>query len=138
MKVKVAVVFTVLFFGIMIFLTFSARDIHNKTIPNVKVSRLTKAEFEYEYRSNTGTKVIETKLCPAIPKELYNHGEIYVIDYIEINGEIRTVARRIILEIGRQNNQYYEVINDYLDSRIRFITYSNKIIQEGGEVYIIQ
>lgn len=139
MKFKVAaIVFTILFFGAMIFLSIFAGDIRNRMLPNVKVSRLTKEEFIYEYTTKLGIKVEEKELCRAIPKRLYDNDEIYVIQNVEINGEPRTIAKKITLEIGRENDGYYEVVDRFFDDRQRFIMHSDKEIHDGDEVFIVK
>jgi hypothetical protein len=65
---KIPVILTIMFFLSMIFLTFFARSIHNRMIPNVKVARLTKEEFVYERVSDDGTKRTATKLANAVQK----------------------------------------------------------------------
>lgn len=135
---KLPIVLMVLFFAAMIFLTLSARAIHSKMIPNVTVSRLTNEQFEYEYFLTDGiTRRTGTKQLLAIPKELYDQGNIYVIANTEKNGDMRTSAQLIKIEIGLENDDYYEVINEYFDIKLRFIVHSDEDIQEGDEVYIV-
>lgn len=139
MKIKkFPIILTALFFVAMIFLTFSAKTFHNKMIPNVTVGRLKYERFEYETMLSDGvTKNTETKQSLAIPKKLYQQGEIYIIDHMEINGDTRTIAKSITLSIALENKDYYEVANDFFDVKQQFILHSNKEIHDGDEVHII-
>ena len=139
MKIKkIPIVLTVIFFATMIFLSLSARAIHNRMIPNVTVSRLTKEDFEYVNLLDDGvTSMTNTEQLTAISKELYDSGEIYVIASVEKNGDMRTIAQAFRIEIGLDNGEYYEVKNEFLDRKLRFIVDSSEDLHDGVEVYIV-
>lgn len=138
MRKKIAsVLLTILFFGAMVILSFSARVIHNRMIPNVTTFRLPYVKFEIpHYMQNGQLSFIEESYLPAIPKSLYEQGEVYYIDYQIINGEERTVARAATLIIGIENDEYYEV-TDIGIQRVLFIKTSDKPLHDGIEVHIV-
>lgn len=134
---KVSVILAVIFFSIMIFMTFSARAIHNTMIPNVTVFRLTHEEFKYVSTMEDGLESYTyIKQLLAIPKEIYEQGEVFTIDYQKINGEERTVARLTNIQVGDKNDAFYEVIDPFIMNEL-FIGYSSRDIQDGDEVYVM-
>lgn len=142
-KKMLPIILAILIFSAMITLIFSARAVHNSMIPNVKVSRLTRQEFEYEVELNNEllgftNRIIQTKVSYAIPKELYDSGKVFIIGHDEINGDIRTVAMSYNIEIRLENDEYYEVANRFFGGTPLFIMESNKEIEEGTEVYVVE
>ena len=133
---KIPAIITVLFFSLMIFLTILARDIHNRMIPNVTVGRLTKEDFELERTLEDGTIIPITKQCIAVPKHMYDNDFLYIIVPGEKNGDQRTFVRKISLQVGAQNDKYYEITDPFFDMSQSFIMESNKEIQDGIEVYV--
>lgn len=135
---KIPVIITILFFLSMIFLTFFARGVHNRMIPNVKVARLTKEEFLYERVFDDGTTRTATKLANAVPKRMYDKDFLYVVVQGFKNGDERTFAQKVSLQIGTHNDEYYEIIEQFYDMNRLFIIESNKEISDGTEVYILE
>lgn len=136
---KIPIILTFLFFAAMVFLSLSARAIHYRMIPNVTVSRLTKETFDSEHFLSDGiTTMTRTEQLLAIPKELYDSGEIYVLTSAEKNGDTRTFVKAIDLEIGKENEGYYEVTNRFFDQKLRFVIKSSEDIEDGDEVYVTE
>ena len=136
---KTPIILTASFFVIMLILTFSARAIHNSMIPNVKIRRLTREKFEHETILEDGVTVITQSMFEyAISKDLYDSGNIYIITTGEKNGDERTFAKAFEIEIGHENEDYYEVKNRLLDNKLRFIIYSSESINDGDEVFVIE
>lgn len=120
----------------MVFLTFAARPIHNSLIPNVRVFRLPHEKFEQAIYLEDGTvSYTDVRHLLSIPKYLYEQGEIYIIENQVINDEERTVAKLTSVLIGRENDEYYEVINTNIKNEL-FIKTSNKPLQNGIEVHV--
>jgi hypothetical protein len=72
----------------------------------------------------------------AVPKDMYDSGFLYIVVPGMKNGDERTFARKINLQIGSQNENYYEIAENYYDASQLFIIESNKEIQDGTEVYV--
>ncbi len=72
MKTKniITLVVTVLFFAVMLFLTVSARAIHNFSLPQVTARRLSSVQFPFEYTDESGNMMTGTKSALAIPFDL--------------------------------------------------------------------
>ena len=126
----------IIFFSFMLILSTFARDIHNYLIPNVSVKRLSQEEFPVTFTIEGGQEIISYKKKLAIPKEIYDKGEIYAITEKYINGEKRNAARRIFLEVGDEYEGFYEVVSGISTSDF-VITDSNKPLAEGDEVYLL-
>jgi len=135
---KFPLILTVLFFSLMIFLSFSARSIHNKMIPNVKVARLTREKFQYEEMLADGTVKTVVRSSYAIPKWMYDQDFLYVVVPGSKNGDERTFARKINLPVGAENDDYYEIAEQFYDVTRLFIIESDKEIQYGTEIYVIK
>jgi len=135
---KIPIILSVLFFSCMIFLTFSARSIHNKMIPNVKVARLPREKFPYEQVLEDGTTITYIKTTTAVPKKMYDEDFLYIVVEGYKNGDLRTFARKISLPIGAENNGYYEVTELFYDVNRLFIMESDKEISDGTEVYVLK
>jgi hypothetical protein len=128
MKKVINIILTILFFSLMLILTISARSIHHSQIPNVKVKRLTMEDF-------SGGSWTDKR--PAIPKNIIEKGEVYIIANIYINGEERKAARLVYPQLGAENKEYYEVTGG-LDRRDLLIVDSSKELNDGVEVYIVE
>jgi hypothetical protein len=135
MKIIINIIAAYLFFATMVFFTLFARDIRDSTIPNVDARRLTMEEFEFSYISN-GEEIISTQNRLAIPKIIYNRGEIFVVTQIYINGELRDIVRRVFLQIGAENESYYEVTGGLFGGEL-VVFYRNKEFEDGDEVFIV-
>ncbi len=133
---KITWLITVLFFCIMLLLTLSARSIHNAKLPKVKTGYLTYERFSHDEKKQYKDSNLQNEFTVGLPKELYNNHSIYKISIETVNGEERSIARRITeLVLGSENEGYYEVVEGItvLD---QIIFESNKILQDGDEVYI--
>lgn len=132
---KAIIILMILFFGVMIFFTFTSQSIHIKNLPHVKVRKLSKEIFYQDMTGETvGAAIIETL---AIPKELYEGGEIYIVHLKEKNGDQRTFAKKIVVEVGLENEDYYQVKDISLSGQ-QFIIESDKEIKDGDEVFVVK
>jgi hypothetical protein len=115
---------TLLFFAAMAYLTLNARNIHNSQIPHVETTRLTREKVSADVR------------VLALPKELYDSGDVYVIAQRMINGEVRSVAKKAVLQVGAAGNGFYEVKGGLMGNEI-VVTSSDKPLSDGAEVFVI-
>lgn len=138
MKIKkIPLVLTIIFFSFMIILTFTARSIHNRMIPNVRVSRLTREKFQHEQVLEDGTVRTVSQLSYAVPKWMVEQDFLYVVVQGMKNGDERTFARKLFMTLGAENDGYYEISEQFYDAGRLFIMETNKEIHDGTEVYVI-
>jgi hypothetical protein len=132
MKMKICLAVTLAFFISMIVLTFTARSVHNARLPHVSVKRLTRESYTV-YRE--GSMITYRQI--SISKTLYDEGEVYTIFSRIVNGEKRDFARKVILRIGQELEDFYEVIDGLLGYEL-VIFDSDKPLNNGVEVFVVQ
>ena len=135
MKVKTAIMIavTALFFASMLFLTVSARAIHNASLPQVTAERLSTVQFPFEYTDANGNVMIGSKSVLAIKSEFLN-SDVFILYQREKNGDMRNYVRLAEIETGAEYNGFAEVLSG--------IGYGDKIVvstdtelYDGCEVY---
>lgn len=104
------IIITILFFSIMVILTFSARAIHNASLPHVTAEKLSQQQFPFEYADDTGALLSGTKSTLAVRTELLEK-DLYVLYQSEKNGEMRDFVRLAVIEKGVEYNGYTEVLS---------------------------
>jgi len=105
-------------------------------LPNVTVQRLTQEEFEFTFIHEELGEITTNRSQLAIPKELYDKGEVYILTVIYINGERRDAVRQVFPQIGEENEVFYEVTGGI--GRSDFVVFeSSKELTDGAEVYIL-
>lgn len=129
-KKKIVIIISILFYAGMLFMTCTARNLHETKLPHVKV-----VELEYGlFTDGNG----ETSFGVTLPKKWYRDGEIYRIANVLINDEYRTIARKVdSLEIGLENDDDYQVKNG-LGAREKIIISNLNGLTDGCEVYIVE
>lgn len=136
MKKIINALIILFFFILMLILTISARSIHNSQIPNVTVKRLTQEDFVINSTLQNGEEVTTIQKRLAIPKNIINSGEIYIVTRIYINGEERDAVRMVFPQIGAENEGFYEVTSG-IDRSNLVIFDSNKKLKNGDEIFIV-
>ncbi len=127
MRRKITIILCFIFFLAMAILSFTARSIHNMTLPKVTVGYLRNENFIENNVNNMGL---------AIPKEMYDSNQnIYVIRREIVNGEERNIARMAKLRIGSSNEEYYEV-KQGISILDLVILSGGEMIRDGMEVYV--
>lgn len=121
----------------MLILTFTARAIHNRMIPNVRASRLSRVKFQHEQVLEDGTVRTVSQMSYAVPKWMVEQDFLYVVVQGMKNGDERTFARKLSLILGAENDGYYEIAEQFYDTGRLFIMESNKEIKDGTEVYLV-
>lgn len=126
-----------LFYGIMLFLTVAAKDIHNARLPHVTAGSLSRQDFEHMVTPEGGMPRMVTSSLPAIPKELVDSGQVFSVYTEERNGMTYTYARRVSVTVSFENDMYYAVDGGIAFSdRIIFSGYEE--LEDGCEVYIVK
>ena len=121
MKVKtiITLIVTVLFFAVMTILTFSARAIHNASLPLVTAEKLKSVQFPFEYTNQNGEITVGTKSALAIENEMLG-SDIFVLYQKEKNGDLRYYVRLAKIETGAEYGGFTEVLSG--------IGYGDKIV----------
>lgn len=128
MTKKLTLILTIVFFAGLLLLTIFARQIHNASLPKVTTERVPQEMFPFEYVLDDGTKIAGSQQAIAVPKALYDSGEIYVVYFAEKNGEKRDFVRKTFVTVGAENDGYYEVLSG--------LNFSDKLVTDcEGELY---
>lgn len=139
MKMKIknffTVILTAVFFAGMIFLTFSARAIHNASLPKVVGKKLSYEYFPFEYTDENGDIYTGMRTAAAIETRHLENNNIYVLYEHEKNGEMRDFVRIITLETGAENGDFTEVLSG-LTSGQKFVSEYEGEIYDGCEVFV--
>ncbi len=135
---KTTLIFTVLFFAIMLFLTFFAESIHISSLPQVEAERAETRRFSINSVSTDGEITQYSSEKTAVSEKMLGEG-IFVVYTAEKNGTKRSFVRLVFPEVGegRSDDGYREVISgiNYGD---RIIKSTTKELYDGCEVNVIK
>ena len=135
---KTTLIFTVLFFAIMLFLTCFAESIHISSLPQVEAARAETRRFSVTAVSADGEVAQYSSEKTAISEKMLGEG-IFVVYTAEKNGTKRSFVRLVFPEVGesRSDDGYREVISgiNYGD---RIIMSTSKELYDGCEVNVIK
>ena len=135
---KTTLIFTVLFFAIMLFLTFFAESIHISSLPQVEAERAETRRFSINSVSTDGEITQYSSEKTAVSEKMLGEG-IFVVYTAEKNGTKRSFVRLVFPEVGegRSDDGYREVISgiNYGD---RIIKSTTKELYDGCEVKVIK
>ena len=134
---KVLIVITVLFFGIMLFLTCFAERIHEAVLPHVTIAHTEDRLFPFEYMDENGNMQVGAMTKNAIPENALENG-VYVIFSSEKNGTKRDFVRFVQVQTGMVTDDGYVEVVSGIDSWDRFVDTSTGELSDGCEVIIIQ
>lgn len=126
MKIKLLLTLTLLFFVTIAGLTFTARSIHQSMIPNVTAKRLTRELFGDSYTREL-----------AAPKMLTEDGDVFIITSRIVNGEKRSFAQKVQLQLGIESEMFYMVTGGMMGNEL-VIFASDRELSDGDEVFVIK
>jgi len=131
------IVLYLLFYGAMLLLTLTAKDIHLARLPKVTASRLQNVTFSYQHTNNGETYTV-TKQMPGIPKELYDSGQIFVIVSEVTDYMTCYYAKKISLELdpSKENETYYAVSDSFFRDMVILTGYEE--LEHGDEVHLLK
>lgn len=133
MTKKITIIITGAFFIAMLLLSFTAKRMHQSSLPKVQAATL---EYQYFVDEETQEGAQFLGFAYGLPKKLYDDGIVFIISNEVVNGEVRTIARRVVdLKLGRENEDYYEVIEG-ISYGVQVIMSGDETIQDGDEVLI--
>lgn len=138
MKMKIKNVFTiiitVIFFAGMTVLTFSARAIHNASLPKVVCKKLSYEDFPFEYTDENGVIYTGMRASAAIETRCLEDN-VYVLYEYEKNGEKRDFVRIVMLETGAEYGDFTQVLSGLTSSQKYVYEYEGEIY-DGCEVFV--
>lgn len=134
MTKKILLIFTILFFTAMLFLTLFAEKIHESSLPNVTAARLEQKLFPYEYTDENGEPQTGSIQKIAVSKSMLEDG-VYVVYSAEKNGTKRDFVRLVPVQTGEERDGYVEVVSGIMFSD-RIVTDSSGELYDGAEVRV--
>ncbi len=132
---KILTAITVIFFATMLFLTISARAIHNASLPQVTAERLSSVQFPFEYTDESGNEMTGTKSALAIRSQLLA-SDVFILYQREKNGDMRYYVRLAEIETGAEHNGFTEVLSGIVYGD-KIVVSSDTELCDSNEVYVI-
>ena len=116
----------------MLFMTVSARPIHNANLPQVTAEKLPSVQFPFEYTDKSGNEMTGTKSALAIRSELLA-SDVFILYQREKNGDMRYYVRLAEIETGAEYGGFTEVLSGigYGD---KVVVNTDKELYDGCEV----
>ncbi len=112
-----------LYFGVMLFLTFSAETIHENSLVKVEVS-FVKLETDRD-----------GQISCLLPEDTCRDGKIYVLREETRNGLERTVAREVPVQVIKQEGTQCRVSGE-IQSWDKIIVWRSRELKDGNEVFV--
>ncbi len=131
-------VLSLLFYGAMLLLSLTSKDIHLKRLPKVTASRLSNVTFSCQTTSENGdTRTVTTQLR-GLPKELYDSGQVFTITSKVTDGMTFYYAEQVAPEIdfSKENADYYAVLDSFFQDMVILSGYEE--LEDGDEVNLIK
>ena len=129
---------SLLFYGTMLLLTLFAKNIHYARLPQVTAERLGKQRFSYAITIE-GYTTERTSSLPALPKELVDTNQVFILETKETDDFTYYYARKasVTIDKSKENADYY-AIADGLDSRSMVILTGYEKLNDGEEVFLVK
>lgn len=125
-KTNVWIIISIIFYGGMLFLSISAKEIHMEALPAVEGKVL-----ETEMIQVDGVR----KKCYMIPADVVDGESIYKIEQREKNGEICFFVQQVEVKLGKLTNGKYPIMDDkYYNEKI--VVYSSEKLENDMEVRV--
>ncbi len=118
----------------MLFLTVSARAIHNANLPQVTTEKLPSVPFPFEYTDESGNVITGTNSALAIRTQLLA-SDVFILYQREKNGDMRYYVRLAEIETGAEHNGFTEVLSGigYGD---KVVMNTDRELYDGCEVFV--
>lgn len=112
------------YFGVMLFLTFFAETIHERSLTKVQVSF---AEIQKEQGQDYW----------AVPKEAYQDGSVFILQEKVKNAIERTIVKIVPVEIAKETKTGYLVTAE-LQMWDKLVVWSSRKLQDEEEVSVVK
>ncbi len=123
---RLVIKFGIVFFIVILFLTYFSKTIDNLLLPKVKISDVMTGSLS-EYPDNMHTHYL-LPLSSVVSEE-----EVYAINILE-NGDV--TVNCVSVNICDSDDLYYEVTSDSLFSDMQVVYKTSKDISDGDRVYV--
>lgn len=130
---------SVLFYGSLLFLTLTARDIHNARLPKVTTGQPSTQSFTCTVLSHDGTQRTVTRSCTVLPKEMVDSGKVFYLKSETKHGLTYYYAELLPFTIDStlEHPDYYAVsISIFYQSSVILTGYET--LSEGDEVFLVK
>ena len=134
----ILVLLSLFFYGAMLLLTVTSKDIHAARLPKVTASRPEKQSFTYFVTIENGT-IEQTSSFTALPKDMVDSGKVFRLQSVTENDFTYYYARQLTVTIDKtkENDDYY-AISDGLMFGETIIMTGYKTLKDGDEVNLIK
>lgn len=130
---------SLLFYGSMLFLSAFADDIHYARLPKVTAETPKKQSFSYKITLDNGFSSSQTRLVSALPKDIVDSGQVFIIRTVEQDDFIYYYAQRVSVTIDTEHkNDDYYAISDGISSRDLVILTGYETLSDGDEVALLK
>ena len=132
MRRRILFTVSILFYGIMVLLTCTARRIHNSSLVRVTTQVLPAKMFVVCGEESPDKE--EKHKYYALKSDWAHSQNYFIVSEEEKYGETRSIARNIHIELGEEADGYYPVVGgDYNGEDL--VVDSDGTLYDGLEVY---
>ena len=131
--------FSLLFYGAMLFLTIFANDVHNARLPKVTAAQPEKQKFTYTLTTENGETTTKTRSCDALPKEMVDSGKVFSLKTVTENGRIFYYAEplKFTIDITLNHPDYYAISTGSVFGSTVILT-GYETLSSGDEVFLLK
>lgn len=131
---KISLILGVVFFLVVLFLTYFSSTIDAMLIPNVKVTEVIRVDPE----SEGGIYSRQDKFLVPI-KAVSGFGDFGTVFVVNSNlGDDKCYVNEVAIQILGDDGMYYEVTSSSLNGGNRVIYSTSKALESGDRVYIVE
>jgi len=134
----ILVLLSLFFYGGMLLLTITAKDIHATRLPKVTASRPEKQNFTYFVTVENAT-IERSSSLTALPKDMVDSGKVFRLQSVPENDFTYYYAQQLTVTIDetKENDDYY-AISDGLMFGETIIMSGYETLKDGDEVNLIK
>lgn len=131
---KISLILGVVFFLVLLFLTYFSSTIDAMLVPNVKVTEVIRIDPESEH----GIYHHEDRFLVPI-KAVSGFGDYGTVFVINSNlGDDKCYVNEVGIQILSDDGMYYEVTSSSLSGGSRVVYNTSKDLQSGDRVYVLE
>ncbi len=131
---KISLILGVVFFLVLLFLTYFSSTIDAMLIPNVKVTEVIRIDPESEH----GIYHHEDRFLVPI-KAVSGFGDYGTVFVVNSNlGDDKCYVKEVGIQIISDDGMYYEVTSSSLSGGSRVVYNTSKDLQSGDRVYVLE
>ncbi|MGN0505165.1 MAG: hypothetical protein ACI4FZ_01290 [Lachnospiraceae bacterium] len=127
------------FYGVMLLLTITAKDIHNARLPEVTAGQPGRQNFTCTVTAEDGTRREVTRSYTALPKDMVDSGKVFTLRSV-VEGDFTyyyAEALSITVNTAMENSDYYAVSDNSIFWNSVILT-GYEALSDGDEVFLIK